>query len=96
MVEINFEFDAFNFDGICRTVQLTLCPLIGKEQGIVPVCYSRNVELADNLIFQPGTEISFSFLFSDGPSLLTRMSCCSHTDYRRGCDHHGRIYDLPH
>lgn len=54
MVDITFEFDAFNFDGICRTVQLTLCPIIGRDEGIVPVCYSRNVELADNLIFQPG------------------------------------------
>ncbi|KAG2227071.1 hypothetical protein INT45_003801 [Circinella minor] len=57
MVEITFEFDAFSFDGICRTVPLTLCPIIGRDEGIVPVCYSRNVELADNLIFQPATLI---------------------------------------
>ncbi|KAI9322146.1 chitin synthase III catalytic subunit-domain-containing protein [Dichotomocladium elegans] len=57
MVDITFKFDAFNFDGICRTVQLTLCPIIGKDEGIVPVCYSRNVELANNLIFQPATLI---------------------------------------
>ena len=56
MVEITFEFDAFSFDGICRTVPLTLCPIIGRDEGIVPVCYSRNVELADNLIFQPGNK----------------------------------------
>ncbi|CDH50472.1 chitin synthase export chaperone [Lichtheimia corymbifera JMRC:FSU:9682] len=57
MVDITFQFDAFNFDGICKTVQLTLCPIIGRDEGIVPVCYSRNVELADNLIFQPATLI---------------------------------------
>ncbi|ORZ02404.1 chitin synthase III catalytic subunit [Syncephalastrum racemosum] len=57
MVEINFEFNAFDFNGICKTTQLTMCPMIGKSEGIVPVCYSRNVELAGNLIFQPATLI---------------------------------------
>ncbi|KAI8388239.1 chitin synthase III catalytic subunit-domain-containing protein [Radiomyces spectabilis] len=45
------------FDGICQTVALSLCPLIGKYDGIEPVCYSRNVDLAGNLIFQPATLI---------------------------------------
>ena len=62
MVEITFKFDAFSFKGICQTVPLTLCPVIGKDEGIVPVCYSRNVELADNLIFQPGKPVAFSIL----------------------------------
>lgn len=63
MVEITFEFNAFDFDGICRTIPLTLCPIIGKDEGIVPVCYSRNVELAKNLIFQPGTDKMQFFLY---------------------------------
>ncbi|GAB5586405.1 Chitin synthase [Umbelopsis nana] len=51
------SFQAFKFDGICQTVALSLCPLIGKYDGIEPVCYSRNVDLAGTLIFQPATLI---------------------------------------
>jgi hypothetical protein len=51
---ISNSFQAFKFDGICQTVALSLCPLIGKYDGIEPVCYSRNVDLAGTLIFQPG------------------------------------------
>jgi hypothetical protein len=54
MVDITFKFEAFSFTGICQTVALSLCPLIGSADGIEPVCYSRNVDLAGNLIFQPG------------------------------------------
>ncbi|KAI7904259.1 chitin synthase III catalytic subunit-domain-containing protein [Cokeromyces recurvatus] len=43
------------FNGICQTVALSLCPLIGQANGIEPVCYSRNIDLAGNLIFQPAT-----------------------------------------
>ncbi|KAL0080713.1 chitin synthase III catalytic subunit [Phycomyces blakesleeanus] len=57
MVDITFKFEAFSFNGICQTVALSLCPLIGKSNGIEPVCYSRNVDLAGNLIFQPATLI---------------------------------------
>ncbi|KAI7856200.1 chitin synthase III catalytic subunit [Circinella umbellata] len=52
-VHVNFQF--FKFDGVCQSVALTLCPLIGKSDGIEPLCYSRNVEFAGMLIFQPGT-----------------------------------------
>ncbi|ORX56842.1 hypothetical protein DM01DRAFT_1382264 [Hesseltinella vesiculosa] len=52
---LTFRFQAFKFDGICQTVALTLCPLIGKYDGIEPLCYSRNVECAGMLIFQPST-----------------------------------------
>ncbi|GAA5812973.1 hypothetical protein MFLAVUS_006437 [Mucor flavus] len=45
----------FKFDGICQTVALTLCPLMGKFDGIEPMCYSRNVEFAGLLVFQPAT-----------------------------------------
>ncbi|KAI8333947.1 chitin synthase III catalytic subunit [Chlamydoabsidia padenii] len=57
MVDITFRFEAFSFNGICQTVALSLCPLIGSSDGIEPVCYSRNVDLAGNLIFQPATMI---------------------------------------
>ncbi|KAF1801592.1 chitin synthase III catalytic subunit-domain-containing protein [Mucor lusitanicus] len=43
------------FTGICQTVALSLCPLIGQANGVEPVCYSRNIDLAGNLIFQPAT-----------------------------------------
>lgn len=54
MVDITFQFEAFSFNGICKTVALPLCPLMGKDEGIEPECYSRNVDLGGNLIFQPG------------------------------------------
>ncbi|CDH56079.1 chitin synthase export chaperone [Lichtheimia corymbifera JMRC:FSU:9682] len=55
MVDITFQFEAFSFNGICKTVALPLCPLMGKDEGIEPECYSRNVDLGGNLIFQPAT-----------------------------------------
>ncbi|ORZ03450.1 chitin synthase III catalytic subunit [Syncephalastrum racemosum] len=54
---LSFTFHLFKFDGVCQTVALTLCPLIGKYDGIEPLCYSRNVEFAGMLIFQPATFI---------------------------------------
>jgi hypothetical protein len=54
MVDITYKFEVFSFNGICQTVALPLCPLIGQVNGIEPVCYSRNIDLAGNLIFQPG------------------------------------------
>lgn len=44
-----------SFDDVCRTAALVVCPLLGTDQGIEPTCYSRNVEIANNLIFQPST-----------------------------------------
>ncbi|CAO3608523.1 unnamed protein product [Mucor hiemalis] len=55
MVDIVYEFQAFSFSGICRTVALPLCPLIGQTNGIEPVCYSRNIDIGGNLVFQPAT-----------------------------------------
>ncbi|CDS06095.1 hypothetical protein LRAMOSA08623 [Lichtheimia ramosa] len=51
------SFQLFQFDGVCQTVALTLCPLIGKSDGIEPICYARNVDVAGVLIFQPATFI---------------------------------------
>ncbi|CAG8643764.1 5332_t:CDS:2 [Cetraspora pellucida] len=46
-----------DFVKICETVALTVCPLVGRPEGIEPECYSRNVEIAGTLIFQPATII---------------------------------------
>ncbi|KAF9949141.1 Chitin synthase, class 7 [Mortierella alpina] len=53
--DLKFAFGSFNH--ICSTVSLTLCPLVGAPNGIEPVCYSRNIKIADTLIFQPSTLI---------------------------------------
>jgi len=53
MSAIVYSFEALNFNGICKTIAISLCPLIGQYDGIEPVCYSRNVELSGNIIFQP-------------------------------------------
>lgn len=53
--DLKFAFGNFNY--ICSTVSLTLCPLVGDADGIEPICYSRNVRLVDTLIFQPSTLI---------------------------------------
>lgn len=42
-----------SFDSICQTAALVICPLVGTDQGIEPSCYSRNVDVAGTLIFQP-------------------------------------------
>lgn len=44
-----------NFDSICQTAALVICPLVGPDRGIEPSCYSRNVEISGTLIFQPST-----------------------------------------
>ncbi|KAF9574873.1 Chitin synthase, class 7 [Mortierella alpina] len=53
--DLKFAFGSFNH--ICSTVSLTLCPLVGAPDGIEPVCYSRNIKIAETLIFQPSTLI---------------------------------------
>jgi hypothetical protein len=47
------QFGSFN--GICQTAALVICPLVGTDQGIEPLCYSRNVDVAGTLLFQPST-----------------------------------------
>ncbi|CEG69515.1 hypothetical protein RMATCC62417_05577 [Rhizopus microsporus] len=58
MVGIIYKFESFSFNGICQTVALSLCPLIGQPNGIEPVCYSRNIDLAGNIVFQPATLVT--------------------------------------
>ena len=43
-----------SFDFICEQAVLPLCALVGSKTGIEPICYARNIELANTLIFQPG------------------------------------------
>lgn len=59
MGEVVYKFEAFSFTGICQTVALSLCPLVGQANGVEPVCYSRNTDLGGNIIFQPG-KITFN------------------------------------
>ncbi|KAJ2557762.1 Chitin synthase, class 7, partial [Coemansia sp. RSA 1836] len=41
------------YDGICTTVQMAACPLLGANQvGYEPTCYARNIEVRNALIFQ--------------------------------------------
>jgi hypothetical protein len=51
-----------SFDGVCETAALVVCPLLGPDQGIEPVCYSRNVDIGGTLVFQPCTSTVSSFL----------------------------------
>lgn len=48
---MGIEFGSFN--KICENAALVICPLVGGDQGIEPTCYSRNVDVAGTLIFQP-------------------------------------------
>jgi hypothetical protein len=48
-------FSFGSFDLICEHAALTVCPLLGTAQGIMPTCYSRNVQLGSQIIFQPAT-----------------------------------------
>ena len=48
---MGIQFGSFN--GICETAALVICPLVGTAQGVVPTCYSRNVDIGRTLIFQP-------------------------------------------
>jgi Chitin synthase export chaperone len=59
-----------SFDSICQTAALVICPLLGSDQGIEPTCYSRNVDIAGTLIFQP---CEF-FTQSGAPLVLSKRS----------------------
>ena len=49
-----------DFTALCQRAALVVCPLLQSENGVEPNCYSRNVQLGSQLIFQPG-ELSFIF-----------------------------------
>jgi len=49
-------FSFGSYDKICASAPLLLCPLLGKDgTGIEATCYSRNVEVGGEMIFQPAT-----------------------------------------
>ncbi|EJD04526.1 uncharacterized protein FOMMEDRAFT_155672 [Fomitiporia mediterranea MF3/22] len=50
---MTIQFGSFN--GICQAAPLVICPLVQTAQGVVPTCYSRNVDVGGTLIFQPST-----------------------------------------
>jgi hypothetical protein len=43
-----------DFTALCQRAALIVCPLLQSENGVEPNCYSRNVQLGSQLIFQPG------------------------------------------
>jgi Chitin synthase export chaperone len=43
-----------SFDYICQQAPLPLCAVVGTPTGIEALCYARNVQLANTLIFQAG------------------------------------------
>lgn len=49
----NAAFKFGSFDYICQHAALVVCPMLGDQQGIAPTCYSRNVQLGSQIIFQP-------------------------------------------
>ncbi|KAH8804303.1 chitin synthase export chaperone [Flagelloscypha sp. PMI_526] len=51
---MGFQFGSFQ--SVCENAALIVCPLLGPgNQGISPKCYSRSVDVAGTLIFQPST-----------------------------------------
>ena len=76
------------FDSICETAALVICPLVGTDQGIVPTCYSRNVDIGGTLIFQP---CMFDLLLTLSSLTIPSDILCA---YRR--HHHDRHYDSSH
>ncbi|ORX95578.1 hypothetical protein K493DRAFT_324619 [Basidiobolus meristosporus CBS 931.73] len=45
-----------SFENICRTISLTVCPLVGPvDRRTIPSCYSRNIDIVGFILFQPGT-----------------------------------------
>ncbi|WWC58102.1 chitin synthase export chaperone [Kwoniella dejecticola CBS 10117] len=48
-----FKFGSFDY--FCEHAALVVCPLLGSSQGTMATCYSRNVQLGSQIIFQPAT-----------------------------------------
>ena len=77
---MGLQFGSFN--GFCETAALVICPLIGTSQGVVPTCYSRNVDIGKTLIFQPcklaPTTFSFLVIKIDLVFVLLTATCFVH------------------
>ncbi|KAN0060787.1 Chitin synthase, class 7 [Thecaphora frezii] len=50
---MGFQFGSY--ESICDGIAMTCCPLLGNGLGLEPLCYSRNVEINNTIIFQPAT-----------------------------------------
>ncbi|KAK7462717.1 Chitin synthase, class 7 [Stygiomarasmius scandens] len=50
---MGFQFGSF--DSVCQTAALVICPFVGTDQGIEPVCYGRNIDVGGSVVFQPST-----------------------------------------
>ncbi|WFD29746.1 Chitin synthase, class 7 [Malassezia sp. CBS 17886] len=48
-------FSFGNYNGVCGSMALVSCPLLGGPLGIMPECYSRNIDINNTIIFQPAT-----------------------------------------
>ena len=49
-------FSFGNYDGTCQGLAMVSCPLLGPNgTGLYPECYSRNIDINNNIIFQPAT-----------------------------------------
>ena len=66
-----------SYDGICDTVALIVCPLLGGPMGLEPSCYSRNVEINSTVIFQPGKLRRLPGL-THGSRRLSSATCVIH------------------
>lgn len=89
-----------NFDEMCESAALIVCPLLGSDLGLQPVCYSRNVNLAGNIIFQPGECRMFRAggrqSEAEMLALLALVPAPSRPLYARCGPLHGRHHGLPH
>ena len=73
---MTIQFGSFN--GICQAAPLVICPLVQTAQGVVPTCYSRNVDVGGTLIFQPCTSSISRVLASLLTNVLLSATCFIH------------------
>jgi hypothetical protein len=87
---MGIEFGSFN--AICGMAALVICPLVGTDEGIEPRCYSRNVDVAGTLIFQPCGS------FIDGVVMIASTLSLRFSDVLRAhcSDYNDSHYDLPY
>jgi len=79
-----FKFGHFEY--ICERAALTICPLMGTGLGVMPTCYSRNVQLGSQVIFQPGESYSISiYLRAVSLSKLRCRRSSGRLDVARRC-----------
>ena len=97
-----------SFNEICQTAALVICPLVGTDQGIEPVCYIRTVDVGGTLIFQPcecvvpgasGLPLNRFFLclfWSHEVVMVLTAALSSNMLRAYSRDNNDRYYDLPY